>query len=64
MAPAQQPAAGPVIAANVPANVPIPTANPMNPSLNALAYAPAPPVETAQTEAKKPPFWKFWAKSE
>ncbi len=61
---AGQPAAGPVVAANVPANVPIPTANPMNPGLNALAYAPAPAVETAQTEAKKPPFWKFWAKSE
>ncbi|MBN8951743.1 MULTISPECIES: L,D-transpeptidase family protein [unclassified Rhizobium] len=64
VATAQQPAAGPVIAANVPANVPIPTANPMNPGLSALAYAPAPTVETAQTEAKKPPFWKFWAKSE
>jgi len=64
MAPAQQPAAGPIVAANIPANVPIPTANPMNSSLNALAYAPNPAVETAQTEAKKPPFWKFWAKSE
>lgn len=58
---------GPVIAANIPANVPIPMANPMNPgpTVNALAYAPNPSVETAQTEpAKKPPFWKFWAKSE
>ncbi|MDL2403211.1 L,D-transpeptidase family protein [Rhizobium mayense] len=53
--------AGIAVAANVPANVPIPMANPM---VNPLAYA-APPVETAQTEpAKKPPFWKFWAKSE
>ncbi|MGV1795004.1 L,D-transpeptidase family protein [Rhizobium sp. A37_96] len=59
----QQPA-GPVVAANIPANVPIPMANPMNPGLNPLAYAPSPAVETAQTEAKKPPFWKFWAKSE
>jgi hypothetical protein len=49
------------VAANIPANVPVPTANPM---VNPLAYAPS-PVETAQTEpAKKPPFWKFWAKSE
>ncbi|MDK4739798.1 murein L,D-transpeptidase [Rhizobium sp. CB3171] len=55
------PAGGPVVATAVPVNVPIPTANPM---VNPLAYAP-PPVETAQTEpAKKPPFWKFWAKSE
>ncbi|AVA23209.1 MULTISPECIES: murein L,D-transpeptidase family protein [unclassified Rhizobium] len=55
------PAGGPVVATAVPANVPIPMANPM---VNPLAYAP-PPVETAQTEpAKKPPFWKFWAKSE
>jgi murein L,D-transpeptidase YafK len=51
------------VAANVPANVPVPTPNPMVAS--ALAYAPVQPVETAQTEpAKKPPFWKFWAKSE
>jgi hypothetical protein len=29
---------------------------------NPLAFAPA-PVETAQVQpAKKPPFWKFWAK--
>jgi murein L,D-transpeptidase YafK len=56
--------AAPVVAANMPANVPIPMANPMDMSVNPLAYAPAPPVETAQTEAKKPPFWKFWAKSE
>ena len=49
------------VAANVPANVPVPMANPM---VNPLAYAPQ-PMETAQTEpAKKPPFWKFWAKSE
>ncbi|MGY5809818.1 L,D-transpeptidase family protein [Rhizobium sp. LEGMi198b] len=55
------PAGGPVVATAVPVNVPIPMANPM---VNPLAYAP-PPVETAQTEpAKKPPFWKFWAKSE
>jgi hypothetical protein len=58
---ATQPAAqtgGPVVATAAPANVPIPMANP-------LAYAQAPAVETAQTEpAKKPPFWKFWAKSE
>ncbi|AYG60745.1 murein L,D-transpeptidase [Rhizobium jaguaris] len=53
--------AGIAVAANVPANVPIPMANPM---VNPLAYA-VPPVETAETEpAKKPPFWKFWAKSE
>ncbi len=64
VAASQQPEAGPVVASNVPANVPIPTANPMNPGLNPLAYAPSPAVETAQTEAKKPPFWKFWAKSE
>ncbi len=64
VAASQQPEAGPVVASNVPANVPIPTANPMNPGLNPLAYAPGPAVETAQTEAKKPPFWKFWAKSE
>ncbi|MEF0942125.1 murein L,D-transpeptidase family protein [Rhizobium sp. BR 362] len=55
---------GPVVAANIPTNVPIPMANPMNPGVNPLAYAPPPAVETAQTEAKKPPFWKFWAKSE
>ncbi|MBB4568212.1 L,D-transpeptidase family protein [Rhizobium leucaenae] len=60
---AQQPG-GPVLAANIPANVPIPMANPMNSGVNPLAYAPQ-PMETAQTEpAKKPPFWKFWAKSE
>ncbi|WP_412064169.1 L,D-transpeptidase family protein [Rhizobium sp. SYY.PMSO] len=64
VAASQQPEAGPLVASNVPANVPIPTANPMNPGLNPLAYAPSPAVETAQTEAKKPPFWKFWAKSE
>ncbi|GAJ92839.1 hypothetical protein MOV66_27780 [Agrobacterium sp. SHOUNA12C] len=53
------------IATNIPANVPIPMANPMNPMASApLAYA-QPPVETAQTDsAKKPPFWKFWAKGE
>ncbi|NTG08826.1 L,D-transpeptidase family protein [Rhizobium rhizogenes] len=53
------------IATNIPANVPIPMANPMNPMVSApLAYA-QPPVETAQTDsAKKPPFWKFWAKGE
>ncbi|EJK87618.1 murein L,D-transpeptidase family protein [Rhizobium sp. AP16] len=53
------------IATNIPANVPIPMANPMNPVVSApLAYA-QPPVETAQTDsAKKPPFWKFWAKGE
>jgi murein L,D-transpeptidase YafK len=47
---------GPTLAAAiVPANVPIPTENP-------LAYAQA-PVETAQNmPPKKPPFWKFWAK--
>ncbi|WFU08480.1 murein L,D-transpeptidase [Rhizobium sp. CB3090] len=55
---------GPVVATNIPANVPIPMANPMNPGVNPLAYAPQ-PMETAQTEpAKKPSFWKFWAKSE
>ncbi|MBB5574093.1 MULTISPECIES: L,D-transpeptidase family protein [Rhizobium] len=62
-----QPVAQPAdiaVAANIPANVPIPMANPMNPGVNPLAYAPPPAVETAQTEAKKPPFWKFWAKSE
>ncbi|MFT4183211.1 MAG: murein L,D-transpeptidase family protein [Rhizobium sp.] len=54
-----------MIAANIPANVPVPMPNPMNPAVNALAYAPPPPVETAQSDAaKKPPFWKFWAKSE
>ncbi|MDL2406351.1 murein L,D-transpeptidase family protein [Rhizobium calliandrae] len=53
--------AGIAVAANIPANVPIPMANPM---VDPLAYT-APSVETAQTEpAKKPPFWKFWAKSE
>ncbi|HEX8048711.1 L,D-transpeptidase family protein [Rhizobium sp.] len=53
------------VAANIPVNVPIPMANPMNPIVSApLAYA-APPVETAQTDTtKKPPFWKFWAKGE
>jgi hypothetical protein len=40
-------------------------ANPMSPVVYPLAYAQNPAVETAQTEpAKKPPFWKFWAKSE
>ena len=44
-----------LVAAAIPAVVPVPTENP-------LAYAQA-PVETAQnTPPKKPPFWKFWAK--
>ena len=62
-----QQSGGPLVVANIPANVPIPMANPMNPGpvVNPLAYAQNPAVETAQTEpAKKPPFWKFWAKSE
>jgi hypothetical protein len=65
---AQQPAqTGDIaVASNIPTNVPIPMANPMNPMVSApLAYAPPPPVETAQTDTtKKPPFWKFWAKGE
>jgi murein L,D-transpeptidase YafK len=46
------------VAVALPVNVPVPTENP-------LAYAQA-PVETAQNQpdAKKPPFWKFWAKGE
>jgi hypothetical protein len=43
------------VAAVVPANVPVPTQNP-------LAFAPEPPAqETA--EATKKPFWKFWARN-
>jgi hypothetical protein len=62
---AAQQTGGPLVAANIPANVPIPMANPMSPVVYPLAYAQNPAVETAQTEpAKKPPFWKFWAKSE
>jgi hypothetical protein len=51
------PAGGPVaVATALPANVPIPTENP-------LAYAAAPPVETAQAQpSSKPPFWKFWSR--
>jgi murein L,D-transpeptidase YafK len=56
-APAADAAAAPVaVAAAIPANVPIPTENP-------LAYAATPPVETAQAQpGSKPPFWKFWAR--
>lgn len=57
--PAATPAAPAVVAhqssvpaAGQPAAVPLPTANP-------LAYAAAPPAETADA-AKKKPFWKFW----
>ena len=53
---AQPPAATTAVATALPANVPIPTENP-------LAYAEAPPVETAQNQpSSKPPFWKFWSK--
>ncbi|APO76563.1 L,D-transpeptidase domain-containing protein [Rhizobium etli 8C-3] len=56
-APAAAPAQDNVtaVAAVVPANVPVPTKNP-------LAFAPEPaPQETA--EASKKPFWKFWARN-
>ncbi len=48
------------VAVTLPATVPVPAQNP-------LAYAQVPsPVETAQDQPsdKKPPFWKFWSKSE
>jgi murein L,D-transpeptidase YafK len=51
-------AAATAVAVTLPANVPVPTENP-------LAYAQA-PVDTAQNPPsdKKAPFWKFWSKGE
>jgi hypothetical protein len=46
------------VAVALPANVPVPAENP-------LAYTQAPAEATqAQPSDKKPPFWKFWSKSE
>ena len=44
------------VAATLPANIPVPTQNP-------LAYAAPEPSPQETADATKKPFWKFWARN-